>query len=91
MTLLCDLNNELIIKFRKTFYLNPKQLIILIVIRFDPKSPQILSEMTFNLTALKNLGNTCYMNTTIQALFATKEFREYILENKVISTLHTWM
>lgn len=43
----------------------------------------------FCLTALKNLGNTCYMNSVIQALFATDEFLCYMLDTKCDKTLHT--
>ena len=43
----------------------------------------------FFLTGLENLGNTCYMNSVIQGLFATKEFREYITETKSNKKLHS--
>jgi ubiquitin carboxyl-terminal hydrolase 8 len=42
----------------------------------------------FYLTGLDNLGNTCYMNSSLQALNATLEFREYILSNKDKGPLH---
>ena len=38
------------------------------------------------LTGLKNIGNTCYMNSIIQCLSNTKDFREYFLENNTIET-----
>ena len=43
----------------------------------------------YNLTALKNLGNTCYMNSALQALFASDEFLIYILDDKCKETLHS--
>lgn len=44
--------------------------------------------MLYYLTALDNLGNTCYMNTTLQALYAIREFRNYITQSKTHSPLH---
>lgn len=34
------------------------------------------------LTGLKNLGNTCYMNSTIQCLSATLPFARYFLDGR---------
>ena len=36
----------------------------------------------FFLTALANLGNTCFMNSAIQALYATQEFKTYLLNGQ---------
>nr|XP_046920661.1 ubiquitin carboxyl-terminal hydrolase 2-like isoform X2 [Dermatophagoides farinae] len=33
------------------------------------------------VAGLSNLGNTCYMNSVIQALFATKSFRDFLMAN----------
>ena len=41
------------------------------------------------LTALENLGNTCYMNCAIQVLFASDEFLIYLLDTKCDKTLHS--
>ena len=34
-----------------------------------------------NLDNLDNLGNTCYMNCTLQALYAIEDFRKYMLSS----------
>lgn len=42
------------------------------------------------MRGLDNLGNTCYMNSSLQALYATKPFRDYILKKANCSKeLHT--
>ena len=40
------------------------------------------SSLEYQVPGLDNLGNTCYMNCSLQALYATKEFREYLLRGK---------
>ena len=60
---------------------------------FDPllskdNSPDTyrISDIYFGKTGLQNLGNTCYMNSTIQAIAAIPEIKNYFLNN--IETHH---
>lgn len=41
------------------------------------------------LVGLKNIGNSCYMNTGIQCLSNTKELTKYFLSNNFISELNS--
>ncbi|KAG8221069.1 hypothetical protein J3R82DRAFT_2584 [Butyriboletus roseoflavus] len=55
-----------------------------------PKPPTIQSDypvlywsdMQINVTGLKNLGNTCYMNATIQCLSATVPFARFFTDGR---------
>jgi ubiquitin C-terminal hydrolase len=51
---------------------------------------QLIRQMTADqcLTGLFNLGNTCYINSSIQALYATQQFRDYILSHRNKGPLH---
>ena len=47
-----------------------------------------MDNFTYGITGLTNQGNTCYMNSIIQCLSNCKDFRNFLLNDKIIHLLN---
>ncbi|CAH0549355.1 unnamed protein product [Brassicogethes aeneus] len=58
---------------------------------FSRSSPSPLSTRTLGLNGLKNIGNTCFMNSVIQCLSNTRQLSEYLRKDSYMRDINSSM
>ena len=59
-----------------------------LVRRYDMEYYELGQSLTHGIIGLWNLGNTCYMNATLQCLSQLYRFSEYFIKNRHLSELN---